>query len=233
MKVSVVRRTLGLVSVRRLIPDLGDELCCVLRQIEEVLLTLAAWERGPDEPAGLPAPLAGREALHALNRVQDAIRPTQTYTDDRGVQHPPPAGVGNGRLLGPGRGYEHRPLRLVELEESDVDVLNTAAVALGMTLALEPSSELTEAIIAGAEAAYSAGTGDTELLPVALVESLARALGVLDLAVTEDTRLLVARLQAAAGEDMELAPSDETAYSRLTERINGMWADGNAIDRSR
>lgn len=220
-------------NVRRLIPDLGGQLCGVLRQVEEVLFTLEVWERNPDEPATLPAPLADREALRALNRVRDAIRPTQTYTDDRGEQHPPHLGVGNGRLLGPGGDYEHRPLRLVELQAPDLEVLNSAAIALGMSLALEPGSELTEAIVAGAEAAYSTATGDLDVVPVAVVESLARVLGVLDLEVTADTRLLAARLEAAAGADVVLERAEEAAYCRLAERINTMWADGSTADRHR
>ncbi|WP_156935081.1 LuxR family transcriptional regulator [Pseudonocardia spinosispora] len=220
-------------SVCRLVPDLGGQLCGVLRQVEEVLLTLEVWERNPDEPATLPAPLADREALRALHRVQDAIRPTQTYTDDLGERHSPHSGVGNGRLLGPGGDYEHRPLRLVQLRASDLAVLNSAAIALGMSLALEPGSELTEAIVAGAEAAYSSTTGDLDVVPVAVVELLARVLGVLDLDVTDDTRLLAARLEAAAGADVVLDRAEEAAYYRLAERINMMWADGHPADRHR
>lgn len=49
------------VARRVLVPDLGDELTEVLRQVEELLLTLAAWEEEPDGPGPfvLPAPLAG------------------------------------------------------------------------------------------------------------------------------------------------------------------------------
>lgn len=218
----------GSVTVR-LIPDLGDGLCSVLRQVEEVLLTLAAWEQGPDEP-GLPVELAGCEALHALHRVQDAVRPTQTYTDDRGEQHPPPVGVGVGRLLGPDGSYEYRPVRLVVLQQADLGMLNAAAVALGATLAVRPTSELAEAIVAGAEAAYSADAVHPESLPVALVEALARALGIFDLAVTNDTRLLIARLETAAGADVILNPTEEVAYCRVIERVNLMWADGISDD---
>lgn len=52
-------------------------------------------------PLLLPAPLAGRVALDALNRLQALIAPTQTRTDGHGVEVA--ATVGPARLLGPGR----------------------------------------------------------------------------------------------------------------------------------
>ena len=64
-----------------------------------------------------------------------------------------------------------------------------------------------------------------------IVASLARALGVLDLAVTDDTTLLIARVDVPAGADVVLTPDEEAAYARLADRINTMWADRSGIDR--
>lgn len=67
-----------------LLPDLDDELVETLRQVEELLLTECvnpSWPR-PDGrkiptrgPFVLPASLAGRVVLDALNRVQDPDDP--------------------------------------------------------------------------------------------------------------------------------------------------------------
>lgn len=84
---------------------------------------------------------------------------------------------------------------------------------------------------AGAEAAGSVRLGGAAPEPVYVVESLSRALGVLDLAATEDTVLLTARLQVDAATDVVLTPSEDAAYARLVDRINTMWANNSGIDR--
>lgn len=103
---------------------------------------------------------------------------------------------------------------------------------MGRALALDPSGDLAEALATGAEAAGSVEVGDEPApVAVAVVEQLARALGVLDLAVTDDTRLLVGLLEVAPGADVVLTPAQEAAYDRLADRINVMWAGGSVIDR--
>jgi hypothetical protein len=211
------------VSTRRLIPDLNVELCRVLDQVEEVLLTLAEWEADPDAPAVLPEALAGRAALGAVQRLLDAIGPSQTLVDERGAElEPRLVGAGAGRVLGPDGDYQHRPLRLVQLELDDLALLSAAAAALGLALALDPHSELADAITAGAEAA---GIGyRPPPAPTEVVAGLARVLGLLDLETTADTMLLTARLESAAGADVVLTRSEELAYERLATRFNGLWA---------
>jgi hypothetical protein len=211
---------------------LNADLVFVLSQVEEVLLTLSAWECDPDDPAVLPAPLAGRRALEALNRVQGLITPAQTRTDHAGVEIP--VTVGPARLLGPDGRYEHRPLRLVALDQADLDLLADAAAEMGRALAISPDGELADALAAGAEAAGSVNPYGPAPEPVAIVVGLARALGVLDLAATdntEDTTLLTALLEVPAGTDLVLTPAEEAAYARLADRINTMWADRSGIDR--
>ena len=204
-----------------LIPDLDDELLHALSQIEELLLTLAAWVSDQDEPARLPEPLAGEVALAAVRAVCDGVRPTQSAGD-----HP----AYPGRLLGPDGRYEHRPLRLALLDPADVAVLSRAGQVLGLASATQPHSELVEAMAAGAEAAaLSYGPAPT---PGELVETIARVAGVLTPPDTDDTRVL-AELLADAGHDQEivLTTTQETAYQRITDQLNGVWALGSGLTR--
>ena len=206
----------------RLIPDLHDELSEVLWQVEEVLITLAVWESDTGEPTTLPTPLARREALEALDRLEAVIEPTQS-------RHNQPAG--SGRLLGPDGHYQHRPLRLATIDRADLATLTAAAQLLGQALATAPHSELTEALTLGAT--ITAPLHGPAPEPVALVEGLARALGVLDLETTPDTARLTTILTSAGHADVVLSAPDEAAYQRLAQRFNDMWTSGNDIHRSR
>jgi hypothetical protein len=208
--------------VTRLLPDLDDELTHALGQLEELLLTLSAWEDGPDAPLTLPAPLADRQVLAALQRVAAVVAPTQTRAETT-------ASPGWGRLLGPDRRYEHLPLRLVEVDEQDLAMLADAAAVLGRELATHPQGELAEAMEAGADAARGAsGSAPT---PVQLVETLARVHGLLDLAITADTELLTARIAAAGRGDVVLTAVEAAAYQRIADRFNGMWALSDPLSR--
>lgn len=224
------------------IPDLDDQLVHGLGQAEELLLTLAAWEEDPDGPGPfvLPGSLAGRTALEALNRIQDAVLPTQTRTDHIGREIPPADSDARARMLGPDGRYEHLPLRLVAIDQHDLDVLAAAAAELGRALATrsvtEAHEELVESLRAGAEAA-GASTGspsessDPDAGARSLVETLARAHGLLDLADTDDTALLRKRLTDAAGRDVVLTTAEEAAYQRLAERMNTMWTSRDPMAR--
>jgi hypothetical protein len=216
------------VGACRLIPDLDNELCRVLDQVEEVLLTLAEWENDLDARAVLPAALAERVALAAVQQLQDVIGPTQTLVDERGVViEPRIQGPGAGRLWGPDGDCQHRPLRLVWVAVADLNVLAAAASTMGLTLALNPHSELADAIAAGAEASGSGYRPPPA--PTDVVASLARVLGVLDLEATADTAMLITRLEAANGSDVILTPAEEAAYERLAGRFNALWATDTEI----
>ena len=98
----------------------------MLDQVEQVLLTLAEWEIDSDAPAVLPAALAGRAALGAVQRLADAVGPTQTVADDRGVEIAPRlVGAGSGRVFGPDGLYQHRSLRLVWVDRADLECLSS------------------------------------------------------------------------------------------------------------
>lgn len=194
--------------VRRLIPDLGDDLVAELARVEELLLTLVVWEEDdPDGPAVLPVPLAGRVSLGALNRVQHRIAPTQSRSHPSAARPP--------LLFGSDGHYEHRPLRVVEIAVEDLALLSAAAMCLGHTLAIAPHSG----------AAFTPPPSGGEL-----VEAFARVNGLLDLASTPDTELLTLRLMDARG-DVVLTVAEEDAYARLADRMNMMWAGGSALDR--
>lgn len=65
-----------------------------------------------------------------------------------------------------------------------------------------------------------------------MVSMLARLAGLLDLAATDESELLTRRLRAAApGSDVVLTPAEDAAYRATADRLNGMWALGNGIDR--
>lgn len=108
-------------------------------------------------------------------------------------------------------------------------MLAATAELLGQALAIDPHGELAEAIAAGAEAA--APTFGPTPTPAQLVEVVARAHGVLDLADTADTILLAGQLARANGADLILTPAAEAAYQRTVDRFNTMWADRSGLDR--
>lgn len=202
----------------RLIPDLDDELTVAAERVEELLLTFAGWEaedvdQADAEPLVLPAPLADRRALEALRRVWDAVARTQGR---RAAE----AGV-TGRMLGPDGRYEHVPLRLVDVDQADVDALSAAARALGDPRADDDVRDALD---------QTAGAYGIE--PAELVATAARIAGLLDLEPTADSRLL-AGLLAGAGpaDDLVLDAAGEAAYQRLATRFNAMWALSSPLDR--
>lgn len=209
-------------SATRLVPDLDDELVAALWRVEELLLTLAVWaEDAPDDLVGLPPPLADRVALDTLNRLQAELTPTQSHSQPSAPQLP--------RLFGPD-GYEHRPLRLVEVSSCDLVILADAAAHLGHALACAPGSDLAEAIQAGAEAAMPAAC-PIPVTGVEIVELLSRVTGLLDLAHTADTEALIARLWSDGCGDIVLTSTEERAYSQLADRMTAMWASGSPLER--
>jgi hypothetical protein len=204
-----------------LVPDLDGELLAPLRALEEVLLSLAMWEDDDLEdpptdrqPVTLPAPLAGGVALAAVQRLADALRPTQSVGPDRG------------RILGPDGRYEHAPLTVLELPAADVETLSATAAALGHPL-LDPD-------VADVVQTYAEQLGDAyrRVDRTELVSLIARVAGLLDLEATDDTALLVARLRSSPpGLDLALSEDEEAAYVRTADRLNAMWALGSGIDR--
>jgi hypothetical protein len=205
------------VTCTRLVPDLDDELTVALASVEELLLTLAAWE-DEDAGLGLPPPLAGRAALQATRRLWAALAPTQ---GERALQ----AGR-TGRLLGPGGRYEHLPFRLAEVDPADVATLAEAARELGSPSASDP---VREAVETGADMAYRC---HDETSCQQLVMRAAQIAGLLDLAETPDTAVLRGLLETTGPTvDVVLTVDAEAAYQRLAGRFNQMWELGSGISR--
>jgi hypothetical protein len=197
-----------------LVPDLDGEPLATLVQLEELLLMLP--DDNEEDPVELPEPVAGDQALEAVRRLWDALRPTQQSPGSR-----------PGRRLGPDGKHEHVPLVPTELDAADLDVLGRTARALADT---SPATDLGEALhetARGGGAKFGTGPHAT---PAALVEGLIRLHGLLDLELTDDARALLPRLQASLSEDVVLTPGEETAYARTANRINTMWT-GSALDR--
>lgn len=204
-----------------LVVDLDGEPLAPLRALEEILLCLGTWEdddrRDPvtdTEPLRLPAPLADRIALAAVQRLLTALAPTQSRAPARG------------RLLAPDGRYEHAPMTALTLPAADTDLLAATAAALGHP-GLDP--DIGELVDPHAEwLAGSCRSGDrTEL-----VSLLARLAGLLDISPTDDTRLLITRLRATPpGTDCVLNYAEEAAHARTADRMNHIWAHGSGIDR--
>ena len=204
-----------------LVVDLDGEPLAPLRALEEILLCLGTWEdddrRDPSagtEPLLLPAPLTGRVALAAVQRLLTALAPTQSR------------GPGCGRLLAPGGRYEHASMTALALPTVDIDLLAATAAALGRP---RLNADIAELVTAHAE---QLANGYRRTEPTELVALLARLAGLLDLVPTDDTRLLTARLRATPpGTDCMLSDAEEAAHARTADRINHIWAHGSSIDR--
>ena len=204
-----------------LVVDLDGEPLAPLRALEEILWCLGMWEdddrRDPSagtEPLRLPAPLADRVALAAVQRLLTALAPTQSRA------------AAQGRLLAPDGRYEHAPMTVLSLPAADIDLLSTIAATLGHP-GLDP--DITDLVNAHAE---QLNLGYRRTDRTALVPLLARLASLLDLAPTDDTRLLTARLRATPlGTDCMLSDAEEAAHARTADRMNHIWAHGSGIDR--
>jgi hypothetical protein len=212
-----------------LVVDLDGELLVPLRAVEEVLLCLGLWEYeerqgraaaaaaaadADAEPLRLPAPRATRSASGAVQRLLTALAPTQSLGPERG------------RLLAPDGRYEHAPLTALTPPAVDIDLLSATAAALGHP-GLDPDiADLVSTV------ADQLGDGHRRADRTELVSLLARLAGLLDLAPTDDTRMLTARLQTTPlGQSCVLTVAEEAAYARTANRMNHIWAHGSVIDR--
>ncbi len=208
-----------------------DVLMGDLLRIEELLLTLRRWT---DEAAASggdgwtpPGPLAGSAPVAAINRLQDALRPTQSSIrrDVRRDQvEVPPAGprwyAANGRT-------EIAALSFVTLATADVDLLGAIAAELGRP---DGDPDVREAIELHEEdlpAAATARDRERQRLVAA-----ARIHGMLDLAPTADTAALAEAARTAAGADRLVLTNDqEAAYHRTVDRLNTLATLGDPFVR--
>src|SRR3954447_8945812 len=203
-----------------LVADFDGEPLTVLSALEELLRDLAAWEESDAadppqtrEALRLPAPLAGGVALAAVRRLTDALRPT------------PCLGSQRGRLLGPDGSYAHTPLSVLILRSTDIDILAATARVLGRP-GLEP--DLVDVLTAYADRFADQLAGRCAPADRAeFVAGITGLAGLLDLAPTESTQLLVARLSAGPpGLDLALTDAEEAAYACTLDRMTAMWPHG-------
>jgi hypothetical protein len=198
-----------------LVPHLGDQLLAPLAVLEELLVDLAGWE---DEDAAdafpvgpalwLPAPLAGRVALGAVWRLRAALTPSQVR------------GLKRGRLRGPG-GKECPPLSVVVLAEGDIAILSATARALG-----HPGLDADVAGLLDAHASQEDQPRGREDR-AGFIARLAAVAGLLDLAPTEHSRLLITRLIGRRPErDLALTEAEQAAYAHTVDRLTRMWSLG-------
>ncbi|WP_448640749.1 LuxR family transcriptional regulator [Geodermatophilus sp. URMC 63] len=201
-----------------LVVDLDGE---PLRALEEILLRLGTWgdddQRDPStdpEPLRLPAALTDRVALATVQRLSPPCRPPSPGDRARSAARP------------------GRPLRAradetaLTLPAADIDLLSATAAALGHP---RLNADIAELVAAQAEQLAS---GYRRADRSELVSLPARLAGLLDLAATDDTRLLTARLRATSpGTDCLLNDAEEAAHARTADRMKHIWAHGSGIDR--
>src|SRR4051794_13424834 len=206
-----------------LVADLDGEPLTVLAVLEELLRDLAAWEESdaadpPEtrEALRLPAPLADQVALAAVRRLKVALQSTQSLGSERG------------RLLGPDGNYAHTPLSVLILASADIDILAATARALGRP-GLEP--DLVDVLTAYADRFADQLAGRCAPADRAeFVVGIASLAGLLDLAPTQATQLLVARLSASPpGLDLALTDAEEAAYACTLDRMTAMWPHGSEL----
>ena len=200
-----------------LVADLDGAPLTVFAVLEELLQDLAAWEESdaadPPQtrtPLRLPAPLAGGAALAAVRRLAAALQPTQSHGPERG------------RLLGPDGSHGHTPLSVLILPSADIELLAATARALGRP-GLEP--DLVDVLTAYADRFADQLAGrHTPADRAAFVVGIAGLAGLLDLAPTEATQLLVARLSASPPDlDLALTDAEEAAYAGTLDRMTAIW----------
>ena len=208
-----------------LVADLDGQPLTVLAMLEELLRDLAAWEESDaaDPPQTrpalrLPAPLAGGVALAAVRRLSAALQPTQCL------------GSARGRLLGPDGSYAHTPLSVLILPSADIELLAATARALGRP-GLEP--DLVDVLTAYADRFADQLAGRCQPADrAAFVARIAALAGLLDLAPTAATQLLIARLSSSPpGLDLALTDAEEAAYACTLDRMTAMWPHGWELTR--
>jgi hypothetical protein len=113
------------------------------------------------------------------------------------------------------------------LASADIDILAATARALGRP-GLEP--DLVDVLTGYADRFANQLAGRCQ--PADRAEFVAGLAGLLDLAPTEATQLLVARLSASPpGLDLALTDAEEVAYTGTLDRMMAMWVHGSELTR--
>jgi len=177
-----------------LIPELDGAIDATLVQLEEVLQWLCAetdddgGQRWWDPPSGLQG-RPGDEVAVIAQAVWSACS-------------------AEGRLFAPDERVEHLPIRVVDVEEAQLEVMAGAVQAVGL------GNAAGNEIIAEALANF----GD-------LVERATRVHGILTLPHDDSARILADRLGTDPDADVVLDLAREFAYQRVSRRMMAMWYD--------
>jgi hypothetical protein len=150
-------------------------------------------------------------ALGAVWRLRAVLTPSQFL------------GVECGRLLR-SAGGEHPLLSVVVLAAGDIAVLSATARALG-----HPALD---ADVAGLLDAYAHQDGHSRGREdrAGFITRLAAIAGLLDLAPTEQSRLLITRLtDRRPKRDRALTKAEEAAYAHTVDRMIRIWSLGCAL----
>ncbi|GGM22720.1 hypothetical protein ACFFX1_10955 [Dactylosporangium sucinum] len=202
-----------------------------LLRLEELLLTLRRWAAeaaGPDGDGWTPpGVLAGDAPVAAINRLQDALGPTQSRTEldeQRDRVERPPAGP---RWYAPNGRFELAALSFVTVAAADVALLGAIAAELGRP---DGDPAVREAIEEHERDLPDTGS-PRERERRRLVVTAARIHGMLDLELTPDTALLEEALRAAGADRLVLTDPQATAYHRTVDRLNTMATLGDPFVR--
>lgn len=215
-----------------LVPEV-EELRQVFEKAEELLLALAVSEEDSAEdpdPWVLPAPLTGREALAALHRVWAVLRDS---VDELAWPRIEPGDSTRPRLVSDG--YEHVPFRAVPIATADRRLL--AAAVDQLELALTPSTRRAagnpwdrKRLSDLAELLEQIADGEPEpTTTTELIQPLTRLSRLLNLPPDDDTTVLIDLVQTGA--DVELTPSQTTAYGKTATRLNTILTGGDPLAR--
>jgi hypothetical protein len=190
---------------RRLValPDTDGELVFLLGRLEEVLLALAPIDADDEAPADALGPVA----LQAAQNIRAGVLAAERRA--------------TAQLFAAGGTFELVPVRVVDLDESDLAALGAAVAAFGS--ALLPAGD-------GFTAEVLAGFAHDRAQPAQLVAGFARAHGLLDMAADGDTLSLAARTAGAAGA-VVLSAAGEAAYERLTDRALAVFHGNDPLAR--
>jgi hypothetical protein len=128
-----------------------------------------------------------------------------------------------GALYAPDGRYEHVPLRLVSVDQADIEVL--AATARALARPTDPYGQVAEIIADFDDRRPGEHDGG-------LVMRTAQLAGVLDLHADADALILLHALAAASPTtDIVLTSVTETAYKAFADRFNRIWTLSDPLAR--
>ncbi|MEU9480805.1 hypothetical protein [Streptomyces sp. NPDC048191] len=222
---------------RVLLPDDEDWLALFMNMEEPLLQQLALNSRavcaGEEDVWELPADLDGAAAHDAWGRLFQALpEPLRHTATNTGRYRPSDAQpAGKYTLYAPDGRWEHTALYPADIDPRDVDTVASVLAHFRRAVEGQDDTELADFLeqMAG-DWAEPGRDGD----PKQLVDFFARGLAVLHLDDQPDTKVLLAAVAAAGGEEaperIVLTPAQEDAYQRFATRLSSAVAGTSAHD---